>query len=279
MPLNLTVLVDNNTLIDRYFVGEPGISLFLEADGLRVLFDTGYSDAFLRNAAKLGLDLADLDYLAISHGHEDHTWGLESLIRLYAERGLEHLPCRRPVVLAHPRTFASVLDTALPDAGPLVSEGKLARHFQLRLGREPVWLNADLVYLGEIPRRNGFEGKLSFGRKEGETRPDTVPEDSALAYRSPEGLVVMVGCSHAGVCNTIDYAREVCSEARVADVIGGFHLQRPTAEHLQGTLAYFEALGPAALHACHCTDLASKIALARVADLREVGVGLSLAYA
>jgi 7,8-dihydropterin-6-yl-methyl-4-(beta-D-ribofuranosyl)aminobenzene 5'-phosphate synthase len=89
----------------------------------------------------------------------------------------------------------------------------------------------------------------------------------------------MVGCSHAGVCNTIEYAREVCSEPRIVDVIGGFHLQKPSRQHLEGTLAYFRRLQPQALHACHCTDLAAKIALAQVADMQEVGAGLSLAYA
>ena len=276
--MKLTVLVDNNTLIDRYLLGEPGLSLFLEDDGQRVLFDTGYSGIFLDNARKLGIDLAHLDCLALSHGHEDHTWGLDPLIRLFAEREIEKLPCRRPVVFAHPQTFQSVAGGPGPEAGPLVAEAKLARHFRLSLERRPQWLSPRLVYLGEIPRRNGFEGRLTFGRKEGETAGDTVPEDAALAYRSSQGLVVMVGCSHAGVCNTIEYAREVCSEPRVADVIGGFHLQRPARDHLEGTLDYFARLRPRALHACHCTDLASKIALSRVADVQEVGVGLSLEY-
>ena len=278
MPLKLTVLVDNNTLIDRYLLAEPGLSLLIEADGVRVLFDVGYSEIFLKNAQKLGLDMAHLDYLALSHGHEDHTWGLEALVRFYTELGIEKLACRKPVVVAHPRTFMSVQDAGIPESGPLISEGRLAKHFALRLGLQPQWLSSQLVYLGEIPRRNGFEGKLAFGHKEGEDVADEILEDSAMVYRSSEGLVVMVGCSHAGVCNTIEYAKEVCSDDRVVDVIGGFHLQNPTSEHLEGTLSYFRKLQPNALHACHCTDLKSKIALAQVADIQEVGVGLSLHY-
>jgi 7,8-dihydropterin-6-yl-methyl-4-(beta-D-ribofuranosyl)aminobenzene 5'-phosphate synthase len=278
MSMNLTVLVDNNTLIDRYLLAEPGLSLFIEVEGARVLFDTGYSDVFLRNAQKLGLDLANLDYLALSHGHEDHTWGLEPLVRLYTELEIEKRPFHKPVVVAHPRTFVSVRDGGIPDSGPLFSEGKLAKHFTIRIGTQPLWLSPKLVYLGEIPRLNEFEGKLTFGRKEGEDSKDPILEDSALVYRSPEGLVVMVGCSHAGVCNTIEYAKDVCSEHRVVDVIGGFHLQKPSKEHLEGTLSYFQKLQPTLLHACHCTDLKSKIALARVADVQEVGAGLSLQY-
>jgi 7,8-dihydropterin-6-yl-methyl-4-(beta-D-ribofuranosyl)aminobenzene 5'-phosphate synthase len=278
MPLTLTVLVDNNTLIDRYCLGEPGLSLLLETDGVRVLFDTGYSNIFLENARKLGRDLSHLDYLALSHSHEDHTWGLEPLVRLYAELERELRPFHRPVVVAHPQTFVSVRGDTFTEAGALMSEHKLARHFTMQLGTAPYWLSSSLVYLGEIPRRHDFEGTLTFGRKEGALADDTVPEDSALAYQSPEGLVVITGCAHAGICNTIEHAREVCSEPHVRDVIGGFHLRRPSQARLEGTLAYFETLHPSVVHACHCTDLTSKIALSRVADVQEVGVGLSLQF-
>lgn len=278
MPMQLTVLVDNNTLIDRYLLAEPGLSFLVETEGTRVLFDVGYSDVFLRNAQKMGIDLSELDFVALSHSHEDHTWGLEPLARHYADLQWEKRPLRRPTLVAHPKAFLSVSGDAFIEGGPLMSEGKLARHFPLRVDTKPQWLTPRLVYLTGIPRQNAFEGKLGFGCKEGETTEDTVPEDAALAYLSPEGLVVIVGCSHAGVCNTIDYAKEVCSESRVVDVIGGFHLQKPTPEHLEGTMAYFRDLRPGALHACHCTDLASKIALAAVADIQEVGVGLALQY-
>ena len=218
MGMRLTVLVDNNTLIDRYLLAEPGLSLLLQVGEMQVLFDAGYSGIFLENAHKLRLDLTHLDVVALSHGHQDHTWGLEPLIRYFAELEIGKLPHRRPAVVAHPRTFASVSGDGFAEAGPLLSEGKLARHFELKLGTEPRWLGPDLVWLGEIPRRHAFEGTLTFGRKDGEADDDLVPEDSALAYRSPEGLVVVTGCAHAGICNTIDRAREVCSEQRVADV-------------------------------------------------------------
>ncbi|HNX32969.1 MAG TPA: MBL fold metallo-hydrolase [Holophaga sp.] len=278
MSMELTVLVDNNTLIDRYLLAEPGLSLLVEDEGTRVLFDTGYSGVFLANARRMGIDLSELDYVALSHSHEDHTWGLEPLARYYADLQWEKRPLRRPALVAHPKAFLSVSDETFIEGGPMMSEAKLARHFALKVGTGPQWLTSRLVYLGEIPRRNDFEGRLTFGRKEGETARDRVPEDSALAYRAPEGLVIITGCAHAGVCNTIDYAREVCSETRILDVIGGFHLQKPSRKQLEGTLAYFERLQPRVLHACHCTDLHAKIALSRVARLEEVGVGLRLAF-
>ena len=73
--MKLTVLVDNNTIIDRYFQGVPGVSYFIECDDRRYLFDTGYSDLFLKNATKMGIKLSVLDGVVISHGHNDHTWG------------------------------------------------------------------------------------------------------------------------------------------------------------------------------------------------------------
>lgn len=276
--MKLTVLVDNNTIIDRYFLAEPGLSFHVEDQGVRVLFDTGYSDVFLRNAQKLGLDMAHVDYLVLSHGHEDHTWGLEPLIRFYAELEREKLPFQRPVLVAHPKTLTSVRGKDFAEAGSLMSEEKLARHFVLQLGAGPQWLSPRLVYLGEIPRHNDFEGMRTFGRKEGEDADDLVPEDSALAYRASGGLVVITGCAHAGICNTIDYARTVCEEPRVVAVIGGFHLQKPSRQQLAGTLSYFERLRPESVLACHCTDLQSKIALAGVANVQEVGVGLAFEY-
>ncbi len=258
MSMTLRVLVDNNTLIDRYFLAEPGLSFLVEADGVRVLFDTGYSDIFLANARKLGLDLSHLDYLALSHGHEDHTWGLEALVRLYVELEREKRPFHRPFLVAHPKTFLSIRGDTFAEAGALMSEQKLARHFTVRLGTEPRWLSENLVYLGEIPRHYTFEGTLTFGRKEGEATDDAVPEDSALAYRSPSGLIVITGCAHSGICNTVEHARTICGDSRVRDVVGGFHLQHPPQEQLKRTLAYFETLGAGAVHACHCTDLRSK---------------------
>jgi len=83
--MELTVLVDNNTLLDRYLFGEPGLSILIKDDGLKVLFDLGYSDAFLINASKMGISLRNIDYLVFSHSHLDHTWGLPHLIRHFTE--------------------------------------------------------------------------------------------------------------------------------------------------------------------------------------------------
>lgn len=278
--MKLTVLIDNNTLIDRYFLGEPGVSYLIEDEGRKVLFDVGYSDTFIKNARKLSLDLLDLDFVVLSHGHMDHTWGLIPLIRLYTEGMIENLEVRKPTLVTHPFTLSSRTFGDLPEIGALLSEDKLSGHFKVKLSREPVNLTERLVFLGEIERTNGFEAKNPIGRilDGGVEKDDFILDDSALAYKSSAGLVIITGCSHAGICNIVEYARKVCSDDRIVDIVGGFHLLDPSEEQLEGTIEYMESLGPESVHACHCTDLNSKIALSRIVNLKEVGVGMTLKY-
>ncbi len=276
--MNITFLSENNTLIDRYFLGEPGFSVLIEEDNMRVLFDLGYSDVFIRNAQKMGISLTHLDYVAISHGHSDHTWGFDALVRLFAEMEIEEVKHSRPVIIAHPETFTSVSAKGFKELGSLLSRSKLEKHFMLQLSKEPQWLSSKLVYIGQVPRIFEFEGKKTFGIKEGSTNDDLVIEDSALAYKNENGLVIITGCSHSGICNIIEYAKFVCGDTRIVDVIGGFHLQKPSCEQIEGTVNYFSKLGANAIHACHCTDLKSKIALSKVIEVEEVGVGTKLKY-
>ncbi|MCD4678452.1 MAG: MBL fold metallo-hydrolase [Desulfobacula sp.] len=276
--MQLNVLVDNNTLIDRYFLAEPGLSFLIEDENLSVLFDTGYSNIFIKNAQKMGKDLSHLDFIVLSHSHLDHTWGIEPFIRYLAELEIEHRPFLRPALVAHPESLTSAGADGFREFGSLISKDRLAKHFNLLLSKEPQFLTEQLIFLGEIPRANDFEGNLTFGRKEGANEDDMVIEDSALVYKTSNGLVIITGCSHAGICNIIEYAKKVCKDPRIFDVIGGFHLQNPPKRQLEGTISYFKNLGPVKVHACHCTDLESKIALSRVVNLEEVGVGLSLQY-
>lgn len=277
-PLKLTILVDNNTLIDRYFFAEPGLSIHIQDDDINLLFDVGYSDIFLKNAQKMNIFLSQLDYVAISHGHLDHTWGLESLIKYYTERIIEHLPHKTPTVLGHPNTFLSVTFAGIPEIGSNISENKLKKHFNLSLKREPQWITANLVYLGEIPRLNQFEVNHALGYKENEEKEDYIPEDTALVYKSSQGLVIITGCSHSGICNIIEYAKDICSEKKIYDIIGGFHLLNPSHEQVSGTLDYLKGADVNRIHPCHCTDLKSKIQLSTVIPIEEVGVGLVLNY-
>jgi len=260
--LKLTVLVDNNTLIDRYFLAEPGLSIHINDNEVNVLFDVGYSDVFIRNAQKMNISLSQIDFIAISHGHLDHTWGLESLLKYYTELKIEQIQHKTPTIIGHPKTFSSIAYSGIPEIGSNISENKLKKHFELSLKKRPQWITKSIVYLGEIPRKNNFERNMGLGVKEGENEEDKIPEDSAIVYKSDNGLVVITGCSHSGICN----------------IIGGLHLQNPSKKQMSGTLEYIKNLDLKNIHACHCTDLKSKIQLSAVANIEEVGVGLVLNY-
>jgi 7,8-dihydropterin-6-yl-methyl-4-(beta-D-ribofuranosyl)aminobenzene 5'-phosphate synthase len=280
--LTLTVLVDNNTLTDRYFTGEPGLSFFLETPEKKMLFDTGYSGLFLANAEMMGISLRDLDAVVLSHGHLDHSGGLVALVRHLTEAKIEGKAHRVPELIAHTRCFIPKEKLPLQNTGSILNEEEARRQFAVNLSDKPVWITEDLVFLGEIPRNYAFEQYSPGNRKnilpDGSRVPDLLLDDSALAFRSDAGLVIITGCSHAGICNITEYAREVCSERRVADITGGLHLLSPEPGRITMTGKYLQGLHLKTLHACHCTSLMAKIALAAQCPVQEVGVGLKLIY-
>ncbi len=277
--MKIHILLDNNTLIDRYFKGEPGVSYYIEDEGCKILFDTGYSDVFIENARKMKIDLLDLDYIAISHGHIDHTWGLVPLMRMQQEALIEKHSYKRPYFVAHSDVLKSK-SYGDEDIGSVIGEETLNRHYNMMLSKDAYWMTNNIVFLGEIERSNNFEAQTPMGTylEEGGQKADYLLDDSAIVYKSDDGLVIITGCSHAGICNIIEHAKKVCADDRILDVIGGFHLQNPSEEVLKKTVDYFKTLEAKEVHACHCTDLASKIALSKVSNLKEVGVGLVLEY-
>ncbi|MGA2914368.1 MAG: MBL fold metallo-hydrolase [Methanoregula sp.] len=280
--MKLTVLADNNTLIDHYLMGESGLSFLIETEGKKLLFDTGYSDVFIRNAQKMGTSLCDLDYIVLSHGHLDHTWGLVHLVKYFTEAAIEKRQVRNPELVAHPWCFYPRPKPPLSNSGSLLTEAVAGLQFPLRLSRMPLWLTKNLVFLGEIDHIFDFErvdtGKRKIVMANGTIEPDQIHDDSALACRTPAGLVIITGCSHAGICNIVQHARAVCSENRVIDIIGGLHLLTPSPSRLKKTGEYLRHLKLQALHACHCTSLSSKIALAGYCPVQEVGTGMKLEW-
>lgn len=276
--MEITVLVDNNTFIDHYLIGEPGVSYLIKCDGRKILFDTGYSDVFIKNAQILNIDLLDVDSIVFSHGHNDHTWGMNHLIQYYDRAA--NPPAKKIQLICHP-------DALIPkfyDSKPIGISSMLERDnyfFKKICSITPYYITKNIIFLGQIPRGNNFEGTESIGHTLdhcGDLSEDFVLDDSALAVKTKKGLVVITGCSHAGITNIIEYAKLVTGENHVVSVIGGFHLQNADLKTLSNTGEYFQRLSADSLYPCHCTDLAAKINLASYVTINEVGVGLKLHF-
>lgn len=270
--MRITVLTDNHTYIDKYYLGEPAVSYHMEADGKSILFDTGYSNVFLKNGRNMGIDFNRLDYLVISHGHNDHTGGMELLLG-----ELEKKPQSREFI-AHPDIFAERYADGLTISSGVTAE-EVKKYFTLQLTKEPFKLTDNLYFLGEIPRKNDFEAKASVGfrRTLAGEEEDFVPDDSALVYKGEEGIYIITGCSHSGICNILEYAKEVTKEERVLGVLGGFHLFELN-HQAEKTIEYLKQLQIPFLYPCHCTSLRLKAEMMKNMQVEETGVGLVLEW-
>ena len=268
--MKVTILMDNHTEIDVYYLGEPAVSYWLETEGKCFLFDTGYSDAFLKNADGMEIDVTRAEAVLLSHSHNDHTGGLAHLMK-------RAFP-KKPKLIAHPDALLPHSYNGL-EIGCPVSEGELAEKFELCLGKEPVWLTEKLVWLGEIPHTIDFEPAYAIGtvEKAGKTEADFIPDDTALVYIGAEGLSVITGCSHAGICNILAYAKKVTGVEKIQSVLGGFHLFALD-ERAKGTIAYLKAENIPELYPCHCTSFAVRAALHGETPVQEVAVGTKLEW-
>lgn len=274
--MKLTVLTDNTVLQSKNFLGEHGLSFYIEVDGKKILFDTGYSDVFLKNALKMGIDLLDLDYIVLSHGHYDHTWGLSHYLPFYASALKQRRKVKKPILLTHPDTFCEKFEEGLGEIGSMLSLEKLQKYFDIKLSQEPYQISYNLIFAGEIPRINDIEGKTPLGQvlKNGVYQDDFVVEDSALFFKSDKDVSIITGCSHSGICNICDYAIQVCKSSSIKSIVGGFHLINPTEDRLKKTIDYLSQVDE--LYPCHCVDFKSKQELSKSLNVNEIGVGTIL---
>lgn len=260
--MKLTVLCDNNARIDAYYLAEPGVSYYLEDGEAKILFDTGYSDVYVRNAAKLGVDLTDLTALVLSHGHNDHTGGLP------------HLPQqkRKLPLYAHPAVFDRKRYHD-EEIGAPYSEEDAAKLYELHLSVESVQLSEHLWFLGQIPRTNDYENQRPVGERlvDGRWQPDYLPDDSAIVYCGDEGLTIITGCSHAGINNITEYAKKVCGDERICGIIGGFHMLS-VSRQTEETVHWLDKLRPRELRPCHCTCFHARAAIQQVVPIGETCV-------
>lgn len=247
MNVRITALAENTA--GPGFLAEWGWSVLVEADGLRILMDTGQSSVAVHNAGLLGLDLGRIDKLVLSHGHYDHTGGLEDVLRRTGGRE----------IIAHPAIWdekyavygATRRYIGIPAARAQI-ESLGARW---RPSREPVWITDRIVTSGEIPMVTAYEKTDAHlhVRRGNSLVPDPFDDDLALAVKTEKGLVVILGCAHRGMINTLRHFQKLTGEERIYGVLGGTHLIGASPEWLAQAAADLRGVGVSKLGVSHCT--------------------------
>jgi 7,8-dihydropterin-6-yl-methyl-4-(beta-D-ribofuranosyl)aminobenzene 5'-phosphate synthase len=274
--LRITVLAEN-TARGADLLAEHGLALWIEADGHRILFDTGQGKVLRHNARQLEIPLDTAETVVISHGHFDHTGGLEDVLDSNQRTSV----CLHPAALE--RKYAREKSPPHRNIGIPGLDGQTLRCKARWLiwTREPTKLLDGVHVTGEIPRRNDFEDTGGpFFRDEACTDPDPLIDDQALYFETPAGLVVVLGCAHAGVVNTLDYIAELTGRDRLYAILGGMHLGRAAAPRLEATVAALERYGVRSVGTAHCTGMraASYLWSRLPRECFECSVGKTLAF-
>jgi len=249
--VNITVLVDNKAGSDSVS-GEWGLSFFVETAQNRILFDTGAGKVLLGNARALNVDLSKIDAVVISHAHGDHTGGLDQLLQVSG-----------PVDLyIHPGAFMMRYwkenTRAIKDSMPLSREQLPGRVRKLVETRTQTLIAEGLMVTGQIPRISGFEdtGVREFVFLDEYMKiSDPILDDQAMFFRVPEGVVILLGCAHAGLVNTMQYVSELLDEDRIYAVVGGTHLLGASPERMRKTVEALHKFNVQKIMLSHCTGV------------------------
>lgn len=297
--VQITVLVDNvasllvrstetvKRFTEKPLLAEHGFAAFLHLKESRqqVLWDGGVTESVLAdNAQKMDIDLSLVDAIALSHGHRDHSAALTTVLRLIVPR-LEAREWRRDVtpaeiedwidshyvpVIAHPACFRE--RWVIARDGRRIGPHHLPRAEWEAAGAdivettEPNQIAPGCWTTGEVPRRSfeqaGTPARYVYRAGEHFVR-DYLPDDQGIVINvRDKGLVVLTGCAHAGVLNTINYAREISGIDQVWAILGGFHLTPAEDDEIEKTIDAIDELGPEMVVPTHCTGWAATVRFA-----------------
>lgn len=260
MALRITTLSENTARLGD-FLGEWGLSVLVEMDDTTVLLDAGKGFSTTYNADSLGIDLGKVDKIVLSHGHYDHTGGLREVLRRMK---------KRVEIIAHPDIWQAkyARQKSKPDRyiGIPFQRDELENLGAIfHLTADAVTITEYIITTGEIPMVTDFEqiGEAFFVRGEGGWQPDRLADDQALIIKAEQGLVVVLGCAHRGMINTLYHAQQLTGVSEIHTVIGGSHLIGASEKRLWQTIAALKELDIQKLALCHCTDLPAISVLAQ----------------
>jgi len=267
--LQITIVVDNKAVPG--LMSEHGLSFRIEIGGRRILFDTGQGGALEPNARALGIDLDETDHLILSHGHRDHTGGIFQVLR-HARNA--DVYCHSGIVKPRYSIRNGTTNQIQMPPNSMAAIDKVASR-QLHWVLHPVMITETIGLTGFIPREMGYEDTGGpFYLDPAGRRPDMIEDDLALWISTSDGLVICVGCCHAGLVNTLNHIRRFNPGVRVRAIIGGFHLRNAGSRRLEQTIAALKSANPDLVVPCHCTGEPAVAAL-RVALGKRVTPGVA----
>ena len=223
-----------------------------------MVFDFGLSrDIVARNADTLNIDLTRVEAVSLSHGHIDHVGGLTEVVKKIGKKGLE--------LVVHPSAFRTnrfrLLPTGVKIKMPPLDKKKVKNAgLQIIETKEPyILLGGNVLFLGEIPKKTSFEKGMrdAYYEENGNEIHDNLEDDTSLVMNvKGKGLVIVTGCAHAGIINTVEYAREVTGINKIHAIFGGFHLTGPAFEHIiDVTVKSIKKIKPDYIIPTHCTGM------------------------
>ena len=248
-PLSIVLLVDNET--PEGLIAEHGFAAWIESGDECFLFDTGQGAALEHNARTLGVDLGTAAALILSHGHYDHTGGIPTF--LAANR-------QAPILYGKGATQARF--SCHPEQAPRaigMTDAVLAELERLPVARRielegPRFLRPGIGITGPVPRITDFEDTGGpFFQDADRVVPDLIQDDLSLWFETTEGLVILTGCCHSGLVNTVSHIRSISGIERIHGIIGGLHLLNANDERLRATQQFLADCQPDFLIPCHCT--------------------------
>jgi len=244
--LSITVVVDNTP--SGHFCSEHGLALWINYGDKRILFDTGESNLILQNAKKRDIDLANTDAIVISHGHYDHTGGLPAVLGIASKKAKIYL---------HPGATEPKFSQKTSEAKSIGMPDSAKEAIQ---GQHMIWTATPAVIFpgmfvtGQVLRMNDYEDVGgAFFVDENCEKPDELLDDQTLFIESTKGLVVVFGCAHSGVVNTLDYISKLTGRTKIYAVIGGMHLLNASSARIANTVEVFKKYDIQKIAPLHCT--------------------------